>query len=306
MTLEPAAVALLLESLDSANTAYILGAGASAPDVPVMQELIRRVLGSFRENVKGFIPTEEPTPTHYLFAEQASDEDTRQELLASSIETFRVLIAHELKPKPLALQEPPAQYRVLAAVRPGATMINYNVDGLASQHCARARVLVPHGQVPDFVGRMPLAGAVHLTQEGIEIVPAGSFWLPEPEREQDLVARIDPAYRSLLNVGTIVVIGYSFGLSSDGIMDRVSFEALREYCRGKKVRILVVDPSPWRLAETLGETLQNLEIIPVPAYWNVLCRAILSVSSSEGVHSLEGLRGWAKDIAGLYPHLLDQ
>ncbi len=49
-------VVLLVNALCDPKSAYILGAGASAPDVPVMGELIGRVLGKFKDHVTGFVP----------------------------------------------------------------------------------------------------------------------------------------------------------------------------------------------------------------------------------------------------------
>lgn len=305
MGLTPEAVSRLIEALDATDTAYILGAGASTPEVPVMRELIQRVLRDFSKKVTGFVVVDEPTPMHYVFADTAVDEDTRQDLLATNISTLRFLIGRELKPAPTLLVDPPPQYRVLSLAKPSVAIINYNVDGLAGVHCPNARVLCVHGEVPEFVTRLPLREAVQLTQEGIDILPPETFWLPQAECEPDLIRQIDPAYRSLLQVATIVIIGYSFGLSSSGIMDSVSFEALRAYCRGRKVCILVVDPRPWGLAETLGETLKNIEVLPVPACWNLLCKAMLNAGQQSGVQSLDELRRWTREIVRRYERLLD-
>lgn len=303
MSLDPNAVGSLLEALAATDTAYILGAGASAPEIPVMRDLIRNVTTGFRGKITGFICGNEPTHTHYLFAEQVQDEETRDYLLSASKETLRFLIARELSPNPSVLGTAPEQYDVLALARPGVTIINYNVDGLAATHCPMAKVLAPHGTVPEFVSRLALRGAVFLTDEGLEIVPEGSFWMPEPENEAALLPAIEPAYRSLLGVSSIVVIGYSFGLSSAGVMDRVSYEALRQYWRGRKVRILVVDPAPARLAETLGEELKNLDIVSLPAYWNRLCKAILETWQQQGAACFQELGKWTKEIVRAYERL---
>lgn len=294
------AVGLLIRALDAPDTAYILGAGASAPDVPVMKVLIQRVLAAFPEMVTGWIVSEEPGPTHYQFANQAADEDLRDEVLATNIATLRVLIGKELRPAPALLAAAPPQYRVLALARRGVTMINYNVDGLASMHCPVAQVHPVHGKVPDFVGQLRIKEAVRVTTEGIEILPPESYWLPEPEREPVLVSQIDPAYRALLGASTIVIIGYSFGLGPDGIMDQVSYNALRAYCRLRPLRILVVDPAPWRLAEQLGQELKNLKVVPVPAFWHLLCQAILSTQQRRSPTCVAELQRWTNEIVRNY------
>ena len=306
MELTPAAIQLLIEALDATNTAFILGAGASAPEVPVMRELIQRVLVRFKQEVKGFILTgDEPTPTHYLLADQAADEETREALLTANIATLRLLIARELQPAPSMFRQPPVQYRVLSRITPAATVINYNVDRLASTHCRAATVIPIHGDVPDFVGRIPLRSAVRLTQDGVQILSPESYWLPEPETEPALLDRIDPAYRALLNVATIVIIGYSFGIGTGVVMDGVSYGALTEYCRGRQVRILVVDPQPRELAGRLAEELLNSMVVPLPVRWNRLCEAILRTEHDKGVGSLLELQQWAREILQCYEGFLE-
>jgi len=305
MSLTEDQIRRLLIAVAHRRTGFILGAGASAPDVPVMRDLIQCVLKRFREDVHGFIPAQEVTPVHYLFAAAAPDESTRQQLLASSRQTFRAFIAEGLHPKNEALRSAPDQYKVLAMTRPGVPIINYNVDGLARVHCTSSKVMDVHGNVPEFVGRMRMTEVVLLTQEGIEIVPESSFWLPEPELEAQLLQALDPAYRCLLHISQLVIIGYSFGLGGNGITDEVSFNAVVEYCGCRDIAIFVVDPAPSALAECLGECLKNRTITMIPVYWNLLCAAVLQVIRDGGVSNLGRGAAFSSSIIREYRQLLD-
>jgi hypothetical protein len=271
-----------------------------------MRDLIKLVLSDFKENVTGFVTTGGVGPTHYLFAAAVSDDTTRDQLLATNINTFRTLIATNLKPRQESLNAAPDQYAVLSMAAPGRPIINYNVDRLASVHCPNANITAVHGEVPDFIERLPLKKAVQLNQEGLEIIPRTSFWLPEPEREPELLRVIDPAYRDLVGVSQIVIIGYSFGLGEDGISDAVSFNALVEYCRDREVRVVVVDPSPSGVVGWLSESLRNLDVVGVPVFWNLLCTAILSVIREHGLANLDGVGRLIEGVEQHYYRLIDQ
>jgi len=271
-----------------------------------MSDLIQHVLAKFKETVHGFIPPAELTPIHYVFEDAAPDGNMRQELLSSSQETFRVLIAEGLFPKQEALQSAPDQYQVLARMRSGVPIVNYNIDQLASVHCRSAKVLPVHGELPDFVGRMRMKEVVRLTQEGIEIIPESSFWLPEREAEEPLLAVLDPAYRTFLEISQLVIIGYSFGLGSNGIMDKVSFNALVEYCGCRDIPITVVDPFPRNLAECLADSLKNETVTQIPAYWNLLSTAILNIIRDRGLTNLDEVAGFGASVVREYRQLLDR
>jgi hypothetical protein len=294
-------VVLLMDALCSDRTSFILGAGASAPEVPVMQDLIKRVLQQFKKHVQGFVNVEKPTSTHYLFAESIEDETEREKFLISSISELRYLIAKELNPPVSVFQKAPCQYRLLSMVKPGMQIINYNVDKLASVHCRSAKLNLVHGEIPiEFVNLLPIEKAIEISQYGIEIIPEKSFWLPVPELESELLNKIEPAYRSLLNVSNIVVIGYSFGMSSNGMMDQLSFDALVEYCSNRNIRIYVVSPSPRDLAECLEECLKNSNIVQIPVYWNLFCRAILSVFLKYRMSDLSTVPRFAEEVIRRY------
>jgi len=151
--------------LDDPRAAFILGAGASAPEVPVVSELIRRGLRDFRENVHSFIPPDKHELTHLLFSEPTLDEAAQTTILGSSIETIRVLMVWNPEPDSAAMTTAPAQYTLLAAAGTLIPVINHNVNSLAARHCRRLQINALHGNVPTFVGRPPpaVSRATHTT-----------------------------------------------------------------------------------------------------------------------------------------------
>lgn len=270
-----------------------------------MRDLLNHVLRDFKENVTGFFATGGASPTHYILADATTDETTRDQLLATNIETFRTLIAKNLNPVQEALEVAPDQYAVLSMAKTTGPIINYNVDRLAGVHWRNANIITVHGEVPEFVGRLTIKKAVQLNQEGLEIIPRTSFWLPAPETEPALLGTIEPAYRLLLDTREVVIIGYSFGMGEMGMSDMVSFNALIEYCGDRQMRVLVVDPSPSMLVECLSESLRNIDVVGVEVYWNLLCTAILSVIREYGLTGLGTVGRFAGEVATQYNTLMD-
>jgi hypothetical protein len=146
---------------------------------------------------------------------------------------------------------------------------------------------------------------VRLTQEGLEIIPESSFWLPEPESEPALLGRIDPAYRAIREASQIVIIGYSFGMTAGGMFDEVSFNAFVEYCSGNEARVIVVSPSPRDLTECLADSLRSHHVHAVPVYWNLVCRVFLEIIREHNLADLIRVSRFPDEVVRRYNQLLN-
>jgi hypothetical protein len=301
----------LLEALAGERTVFLLGAGASAPEMPTMKELVRRVQETLRESVGSFFPARRgPLHDRFLPVDRSSmaldprDTDGRYAHGVSE-ETLKLAIHRHLEPS--GLQLPLAQYQVFDLFSSGATLLNYNTDGLADR--CRQQLVKMHGNVvPGFTEWLArertLREAFLTTQDGIPATPQ-TLLFPEPEPEDYLVeARLPGVGAALEQAAAVVVIGYSFGIGCNTLDDRNSYEFFCRHLRDRAVPVVIVDPGGQALAERLGEALRTSNVILVPAFWNLLAKAILKSARERGASGIgEVAMG---EVLALYERELDR
>ena len=94
-------------------------------------------------------------------------------------------------------------------------------------------------------------------------------------------------------------------MTTAGMLDGVSFNALLEYCRDQGRQILIVDPNPTAIAGYLQEELRNRNVTPIPAYWDLLSQAILDVCEELAGGDLRKACRFSEEIARRYNGLLE-
>ncbi|MFP5249145.1 MAG: hypothetical protein ACLGP3_04915, partial [Acidobacteriota bacterium] len=218
---------------------YVLGAGASAGQVPLGNGLLwepaiahlrggsysatlpRQALvtrKSFAVATGGNRETTLATLFGHREVRLGTPEFPLEEMLARQTDFRTILHMLHLLAKPLFHGVDINSYRAFSSFKPGV-ILNYNLDGLASYWCRpRHRVIVPHGTVEVAYGSPYIA-------EYLE--HAGSFDLPPPLHElllcvpesetEQLRRNVDRAFLALPDF--VAVVGYSFGRYGDAYDD---------------------------------------------------------------------------------------
>ena len=274
---------LALASLD--NCVFLLGAGASAPLVPVLSELLKHLKADIEQHVSfgpAFGRSSELVDT------LASPVEKADGLLQScGAPTLETLIQLNLRPR-LSAPGPPPQYEFFDLTPNKAVIATLNNDGLAPRYCGGREVIELHGRVDErfceAVLRIGLEEVLYWTQEGIELAPR-CVWYPLPE--PDWIANTETMGRfreCLLTAGSVIVIGYSFGMSPGGSFnDRVTNRLFWETLRHRpEVPVAVVNPSGYELVGALREDLKRRHLPWIPYQWDRLAAAVLEIAAMDG------------------------
>jgi len=301
----------LLRRLRMQSALYIMGAGASAPTVPLAPALMRQAasdwahLGSYPTELAPRSPLTDRIISAAVGANYFPDRELRpgapdvpmDELLLHLDEhAGRAGLMPHLS-VPCSARQRLANYAVFRAFRPGL-ILNYNLDGLAADLCApRHQVVDVHGTVDPVFGSPAGAALVKLAQEcGVQI-PHDDLVLCGPEsftdirlhRKLQVMQRCDPAF--------IAIVGYTFGRTEIGHDDHVSLEVFVSRFRDEPIDVYVLDPRPFELAGILSDRLRSNRVHPLAVYWNVAAWAVL--------HTLSG-RGPALSLYDLHQRILDK
>lgn len=296
----------------SASGNYLLGAGASAGDVPVdpMKPLVLRYL---RE--AGSFPI---LPTKHTFLDLLAIEFGR------NVSNEDVWPDRPLRPGTLAedygwrLQRIPSlfvrratmaalaeagwrrrrthSYTVFRAFYP-SLIFSYNHDGLAVALCGRRhRVYDLHHTVPSAYGS-PMATRIltSLADVHLPTEPDGiPLFEPEAWHHRRIVDAFSDAERHRAEF--IAIIGYSFWRRGDGHLDQLSLNWLQTRLRTFRGSVYVIDPHSDYVCGLVENASRGARVIYVPAYWNVLAHAIVQRVRNEG----------SKPARSIYEDLLDQ
>lgn len=272
---------------------YILGAGASAGEVPLTGDLMRDPAiqfiggGCFSADI----------PTHGTLGAR---------LVAAGCElTGDVLYPdRELRPgtpdfpiREFAIRMPDsfgeywlrhqlaaarhagrisANYAALRRFKPG-TIANYNHDGLATDICGDVhRVIEMHGSVRAAYGTKEFGAWVYEARHySLPVIPEDLLTcVPERFCHPALQMRLLRTVQTLPEF--LAVIGFSFGED-----DAVSLDFYARALCNFQGAVYVIDPKPEPVAELLAERLKSTRVYPMQTYWNVLTRVFLAPVTRE-------------------------
>jgi hypothetical protein len=281
---------------------YILGAGASLPDIPsqIGNAIRRRIWGNgifeasaqptfpLRERI---FPFDEGLEVDAFYSGSISKNELIAHVRQSVIET---LVAQAIT-IPDARRAP--QYEVFNRFYP-SILFNFNNDNLANSVDDRHLVLRPHGAVnAELVHSSVVKRAVEWSTvpENFHSKSMYHRMIPEP---WDITSRT--AYRMLISrfnsVRSVVIIGYSFGeqVTTGLIDDAEFFEMLVDLLRWRPKPILLVNPDPERLFFRIEESIHCKSVSAMHCKWNVLAEFILS-----GGYKLALQNSW-QEVTSLY------
>jgi hypothetical protein len=284
----------LLNEFRTRRGLYLLGAGASAGEVPFGESFMMgpaldylRNSGSFPADIpiqselnKKIIRIASPLLISRLFPDRDIRDATDfpyQELLRR-LPNFhaRFYMKHTLATARYSGRQSES-YRVFRAFRQ-SLILNYNLDGLASELCGKRHgVIAMHGTVDREYGSAKSAALLpHLREFDLPVTNDDILMcVPEDYGDAQLARRWLTALR--FRPDFIAIIGYSFGRNGDKYDDCVSLDFLRSQFREFSGSVYVIDPQPETLGEMIADGLKCQRVSCVRAYWNVLAHVFVQI-----------------------------
>jgi hypothetical protein len=262
---------------------YILGAGASAPIIPMgVAAAIRRVvqkLGildgcaeppSLRKS--RLLPPDLQFDIHAALTGEISQNELDAHTPLEVVET--IFARHITVPN----VGRPAQYAVFDCM-PASVLFNFNNDNLGEAVHPRHLCLRPHGTVDVGMVHAPaVAAALRWLAIPASFVEQFDFHRPEPE-PSDISGNW--SYRRMIemfdSLKMVVVIGYSFGEQRDTgeIDDTESFAVLTDLLRWRPKPVLVIGPDPEGVAARIEATARTGDVGLLACRWDVLSNFVL-------------------------------
>lgn len=294
----------LFTALGSPGTVFVLGAGASAPEVPTINQIPSR-LAPFASRLSGFPAGPQPaSPLRELIRpliERAEVADDFADVWAGMMTagTVAVLIEDIIQ---RAHRLPMPQYEVFRLFSVYASVVSFNWDGLAQARCPQITRIHPHGCVPPrFVSPSDLLEALDYSQEDDRgwlrdyVLPVTMPGEEELAKYSAVRERVFDLWRS---AAAIVAIGYSFGLGAAIRYDRAWLDAFEEAMKGNSAApVHVIDPNAEEIRARLGDRIGGIRVFAWPFRWNELSQALLATARDSSVMSVVELRHSWKEIS---------
>jgi hypothetical protein len=323
----------LLRHFRARRGLYILGAGASAGasesagEVPFGHDFL---IGPALEYVRGgSFPVTLPIPSELsgriknaargvslsrVFPDRilrpgAAEEFPYQELLQRMPDGFaRLYMKHDLSKVRFA-QRPRENYTVFRYFYP-AMLINYNLDGLATEYCGDVhQVVTPHGTIPREFGSPDAAKLLARVREYDVRLGLDGLVLCVPESCGDSYLENCLLRMAICSPSFIAIIGYTFGRNGNGHDDWISLDKFKRAFRRFAGNIYIVEPRPEHLREMIEDSIESNNVFGVPAYWNILAHSFAEAARNRiGRRSLTYVCGQILDRHGnrvVFPLTLD-
>lgn len=286
---------LLLTALGTPHSCYVLGAGASAPEVPTIAQLPDRA-ASYARLLSSWPASPIPSsPLRQLIAPLIERAQRTPSLgnwkAAGMTDTTVALVLEDLIAT--AHWRPLTQYSVFRLFPLNAAVVSFNWDGLAFARCPQSDVVHPHGRLPP---RQIVPGALDAALDMSQLVD-GSTWLlpglvlPGEEEESRLRTVRERVFNLWRTAPCVTVIGYSFGLHSGLRYDQVwldTFVAAMTVNNGAAVHIL--SPDAQHLREELAESLKRtINVHAWPFSWKAVADALEVAAKRARASTIEAL-----------------
>ena len=288
----------------STRSLYLLGSGASYPEIGKGDSLSKEVRKRFWENgvypilIQPTSPLKSAILRPNLKILQQNCLIEQAELDARTpFEFIEVTLAQLLTNNQLIF---PPQYRVFDYFHP-SVIFNFNNDNLADKMHPKHEMLYPHGKIAPIIAHLPYMNeAIKLMSIPQSINKYFDYWRPIPELSS--ITEKNP-YRRLIDifptVNCVCIIGYSFGTWAGGIDDAESLEMIIDLLRWKPKPVLIVDPNSEHLAEIFRTVIQQISVYELSCKWNVLANFIIKGCFQR---VLQTSRGSLNDINAVYKY----
>lgn len=302
---------LLLHALAGHDTVFVLGAGASAPQIPTIAQLPSR-LAPFAETLSSFPAGSIPdSPLRRLIGPLIEDaktatamEGVRPALMTAG--TVAVLIEDMIA---RTHHKHLPQYEVFRLFSSSGCVISFNWDGLATARCPQQIVLHPHGALsPRMIAPDDLSIFLDYSQEDDYGYSRESFLpgvvMPGEEERPEYAEMRERVFQLWLRAGTIVIIGYSFGLGSTLSYDRIWLNAFVTAMRDNlDAPIHIIAPDASILRDHLCELMhREINVHAWPFKWNLLSAAMSEQARINNASSILALFDCGSQILEGYAH----
>jgi hypothetical protein len=305
---------LLLDSMAIDGAAYVLGAGASMPDVPTLAQL-PNAMAPFASHLGSFPASPIAKSALRSLVEPLIQASKSATTLAEwypgamTSATIAVLLEHIIN---IAHWRRLPQYDVFSLLPFDSSIVSFNWDGLAWTRCPQRLILHPHGALrPQFI--LPSSLGERLNDAQLDDSLYSREWLlpglvmPGEEnapKHHHMRERVFELWRS---APSVIVIGYSFGLGYtidyDGVWLDIFSEAM---IRNTKAAVHILSPDASRVRAELAERIKRtVNVHAHPLRWDILSRSVISACHAQRLNSIAALRPHAESIAEAYYRIAD-
>jgi len=166
-------------------------------------------------------------------------------------------------------------YTVFRLFRP-AMLLNYNLDGLATEWCVDIHeVVTPHGTVPKAYGSPHMAQYLEIFRDyDVKLRPDALVRsVPESWNFQHLHYCLDDMDNSAPEF--IAMIGYSFGRNGNSYDDWIFLKRFNRAFRNFAGPVFIIEPRPAQLREVISEGIASDQVYSVAGYWNAIAHVFL-------------------------------
>ena len=281
----------LLRAMAQPRTFYVIGAGASYGLVPTtaqMRSAVERDYHAF-----GMYPTKlsHVSALHDRIIGRASPdfENFEPAIREMFLQTIRPPALDFLVQKTLYLPLEaivPPQYAIFDAVGAPATLFSFNLDGLATRFCRHKHiVLEPHGRVDHlWFEDNPNAWLTATLAFDVKLPYVTPKLLPSPEPAHITRTYAYQRARCLLPLSpAVVIVGYSFGRTSNGMDDSESWRFFVRELKALRCPVFVVSPTPSELVGMLREAMSIKSVFGVPLFWETFSTCLIVAARAAGL-----------------------
>lgn len=264
-----------LSALASPRPFVVLGAGSSVPLVPTTAEL----RGSIRRDFAGLgcwpVGNWQTSASLSGVFSDFDPETPEDLLLLSNAGRLDLFLQKALT---VSFSRSAPQFEVFKWCSPGATLFNYNLDGLATYHVGgRLPVFTPHGSIDREWTTSPEVTSYLECSLDFDWPSLRPKILPGPE--PTTVTR-DSAFQyartALTSATAVAIIGYSFALNPLGrLNDSESFEYFIDAQTSATCPVFVVNDRPTPLIDRLRDRLKSNRVRLIRLRWDLFSSAIL-------------------------------
>jgi hypothetical protein len=304
----------LLSALEEPGSCFVLGAGVSAPIVPLAAQLgahvQRRLLaiGSFPARP---IPRDEISdrilgPVQTSFNPNDDTFTIQEEIIARHLSPAAVRATTVALLRPEVPIYAPPQYQIFGLSKYRHSLINFNNDGLADQYCSHHTVVNIHGTSLSAENRSDLDwdSLIDALQDFPELQGIEIPGLLLPQREPGEIVMTKEyriAQKFLRAARRVILVGYSFGDMDDWI----AYDVITSAIRSQRLTTVVAKPEAYDLALRISDDSASSTVMALPVFWDKLTMAIIASVGEPRYKTCSHMRLCIRCVGYLYNAFLD-
>lgn len=315
MAIRAAPLQLILSALEEPGSCFVLGAGVSAPIVPLaaqLSALVRKRLLSIGSFPACPIPRDVisdrilgPALTNRFQNDDAFA--IQEEIAARHFSPAAVHAATVALLRPEVSIYAPSQYQVFSLSKYRYSLINFNNDGLADQYCSQHIVANLHGTSlsADVRSRLDWDSHIDALQHfhGLHGIKIPGLLLPQREPVEIAMNKEYRLARKLLQAARrIIIVGYSFGDMDDWI----AYDMITSAIRTRRLVTVVAKPDAYDMALQISDDSRSSAVMALPVFWDKLAMAILASIGKPKYKTCKHVHLCVRCVDYLYKAFLDE